>query len=421
MRFIYHIRRMKNSPVIILLILLIGCNQGKNALPVGFWRAELVRQDGNIIPFNVESKDSAGKIIWYVQNAGERLLVDSIRLIDDSIFIEMPFFDSRIRAKLVNNDQLEGAWIKRLEAKEQSLPFRAKHNEPDRFVITGKKGGSAISGRWEVDFVNIKNGDSTRAVGEFVQTGNQVTGTFLNPSGDYRYLQGVVDGDSLKLSCFDGGHAFLFTAVIKDDQTLTDGYFYSGPTYFEKWTARKNAQARIADEYEGTKLKKGESRLDFKFKSIDGDSVSINDERFKNKVVLVQLMGSWCPNCMDETSFLSEYYNLHRKDGVEIVALAYERSTDFTRSQQTIRVFQKRFNVQYPMLVTGVTVADTLRSEKTLPQLEKINAFPTLLFIDKKGKVSRIHTGFTGPGTGEYFEHFKNDFYKIMGDLLRQE
>ncbi len=412
---------MKGTLGIFLLVFLLGCAKAKDGFPAGFWRAELTRTDGKRIPFNFESKDSAGKNILYIQNAGERLLVDSIIVVHDSVFIQMPFFDTRIIAKMVNANQLEGAWIRQVPTGSQSIPFTAWYNTQARFSTNPAKPGHSVSGRWTVDFVNTTSGDSTHSVGEFVQDGNLVTGTFLNPTGDYRYLQGIVEGDTLKLSCFDGGHAFLFTAIVSDDQTLADGIFYSGPTYFEKWTARKNEQATIADGYAITKVKKGDARLNFTFRSIDGDTVSINDERFKNKVVLVQLMGSWCPNCMDETRFLSGYYNLHRKEGIEIVALAYERTTDFERSRQNIRLFQKRFDIQYPMLVTGVTATDSLRTEKTLPQLEKINAFPTLLFVDKKGRVRTIHSGFTGPGTGVHYEHFKIDFYKIVGDLLKEE
>jgi hypothetical protein len=120
---------------------------------------------------------------------------------------------------------------------------------------------------------------------------------------------------------------------------------------------------------------------------------------------------------MDETRFLSSFYNRQKNKEVEIISLAYERSTDFMRSQKTIRTFQKRFDVQYPMLVTGVTVNDSLRTEKTLPQLEKIKSFPTLIFVDKRGTIRKIHSGFTGPGTGTHYEHFIDEFNKIIREL----
>jgi thiol-disulfide isomerase/thioredoxin len=148
--------------------------------------------------------------------------------------------------------------------------------------------------------------------------------------------------------------------------------------------------------------------------------VSFSDPRFHDKVVLVQLMGSWCPNCMDETRFLSKFYDEYHHKGVEIVALAYERSTDFARSQVSVRSFRHRFDVKYPMLITGVSVNDSLRAEKTLPQLDAIVGFPTTLFVNRQGDIEKIHTGFNGPGTGEHYEKQKSEFYKTVDAMLAE-
>jgi hypothetical protein len=121
---------------------------------------------------------------------------------------------------------------------------------------------------------------------------------------------------------------------------------------------------------------------------------------------------------MDETRFLSGFYNEYHNKGVEIIALAYERSTDFQRSQSSVRTFQQRFQVNYPMLITGVAVGDPKRAEKTLPQLERIVNFPTTIFVGKTGHIEKIHTGFSGPGTGEHYEDQKQEFYTIVNDLL---
>lgn len=168
-------------------------------------------------------------------------------------------------------------------------------------------------------------------------------------------------------------------------------------------------------------LKPGQEKLDFSFQDINGRPVSINDKRFKDKVVIVQIMGSWCPNCMDETAFLSDYYNKNKQRGIEIIALAYEYSDDFQRSQKSLRKFQQRFNVQYPVLITGVTVSDSLRTEKTLPQVTKIKVFPSSIIIDKKGKVRKFDTGFFGPGTGQHYEAYKKEFYEIINKLLEEK
>lgn len=403
----------------LVMVALLGWTDKKPLLKNGIWKAELQRSDGRHIVFNFETRDSAGKKVLYVINGEERLLVDSITVQTDSVLIHMPFFDSHFRAKLDGQGNLEGVWIKKAGDKQQTMPFKARYNQKHRFAAKAKP-KYTVTGRWAVQFTG-SNGKTRDAVGEFQQEGSRLTGTFLTASGDYRYLEGVVSGDSLQLSAFDGSHAFLFTAKLATDRTLQAGRFYSGATGVELWTARKDENVALPDGYDQSHMRPGESKLNFRFKGIDGKEVSLNDEAYKNKVVVLQIMGSWCPNCMDETRFLSEYYNLNKDKGVEILALAYERTTDFETSKASLQRFQKRFNVQYPILVTGVTVSDPFRVEKTLPQLDRIAAFPTTIFIDKNGVVRKIHSGFNGPGTGAHYEQFRQEFNKTIDTLMKEQ
>ena len=169
-----------------------------------------------------------------------------------------------------------------------------------------------------------------------------------------------------------------------------------------------------------TKLRDGYSRLDFTFNDLDGNPVSMNDEKYKNKVVIVQLMGSWCANCLDETRFLSDYYKENRAKGVEIIALAYEFTTDRERSKKSLERFKKLLDVKYPMLITGVTAGDDKKAEKTLPQLTTIKSFPTTLFISKRGTVRDIHSNFYGPGSGEYYDLSKKRLTDTVNRLLEE-
>lgn len=401
------------------LLALLSWSDKQPLLKNGIWKAELHRADGRLIVFNFETKDSAGKKVIYVINGEERLLVDSISVASDSVLIHMPFFDSHFRAKLDAQGNLQGVWIKKAGEKQQTMPFRARHNQKLRFTAKARPKHN-ITGRWAVQFTG-SNGKSRNAVGEFQQKGSRLTGTFLTASGDYRYLEGVVSGDSLQLSAFDGSHAFLFTAKVANDSTLQAGRFFSGATGEEQWMARKDDKVILPDGYDQAHMRPGESKLAFRFKSLDGREVSLSDEAYKDKVVVVQIMGSWCPNCMDETRFLSDFYSRNKEKGVEVVALAYERTTDFETSKASLQRFQKRFNVQYPILVTGVTVSDPFRLEKTLPQLDRIAAFPTTIFIDKKGIVRKIHSGFNGPGTGEHYQLFQKEFNETIDSLLSEQ
>ncbi|WP_315821242.1 TlpA disulfide reductase family protein [Paraflavitalea speifideaquila] len=214
----------------------------------------------------------------------------------------------------------------------------------ERYPVSAKSPYN-ISGRWAVTFGEGK--DASQAVGEFQQaTNGKVTGTFLTPTGDYRYLEGSIYADTLKLSAFDGSHVYLFTARLDNDSTITRAVFYAGAAGTENWVAHKDAKAQLPDGFDAVKLRPGESKLNFRFPSTDGDQVSINDEKYKNKVVVIQILGSWCPNCMDETQFLVDYYKKNKHRGVEILGLAYERTTEFERSKKSLATFQKKIGCE---------------------------------------------------------------------------
>ena len=385
----------------------------------GKWLGIIKRIDGKEIPFNFLSTQINGKQLLTILNASERLLVTEIEAKDDSILIKLPFFASSLIVKQTTPTLLSGYYIKNYVTRKQIIPFTAYFTVKNRFPST-KKPKYDVSGTLDVLFMDSKN-DSTKAIGNFTQKNNRLTGSFLTPSGDYRYLEGIINGDSLQLSGFDGGYANLFTAIIKDNFTIEKADYYTGASSHEVWTAKRNNQAKLPDEYGHSHLKMGESKLDFKFKDTKGKWVSINDECFKNKVVIVQILGSWCPNCMDETAFLSDYYKKNKQRGVEIVGLAYERSEDFDISQKALATFQNRFGVDYPFLITGVTASDPQRTEKTLPQIDHLDAFPTTIFLDKKGQVRKIHTGYDGPGTGKFYDAFKKEFEELVTSLLEEK
>lgn len=413
------ITRTVSFLVITLLSTLQTTGQQQYTDNSNFWQGRLHRQDGADIVFNIEV-DNTDKMVMYVLNAGERLLVDDIQLQDDSVFIKMPFFDSEFKAARQPNGEVKGLWIRHLADRDVSIPFTAIPGVKERFTQHLPAKGN-VTGRWATYFTAPDGSDTSFAVGEFKQQGNQVQGTFLTPTGDYRFLEGIVDGDTLKLSTFDGSHAYYFTARLTGEGKLEQGVFYAGiGNGKELWTAQKDANAKLPDETTLATVKPGQATLDFSFPDMNGKPVSIKDDRFKNKVVVITLMGSWCPNCMDETGYLSQWYQQNKQRGVEVIGLAYERTTDLERSKKSLSGFLKRFDVQYPVLITGVTPADPKKGEKTLPQLTAIKGFPTTIFVDKKGQVREVHTGFSGPGTGEHYEHFKQQYNQLIDKLLKE-
>jgi thiol-disulfide isomerase/thioredoxin len=298
------------------------------------------------------------------------------------------------------------------------MQFVAVYNISRRFPVYQAPQFN-ISGRWSVHFRGTN--DSTESVGEFTQSGSHITGTFLTITGDYRYLDGVISGDTLKLSTFDGGHAYYFTSKILDSNRMSEGFYYAGAVSIETWVAEKNPQAKLPDEFSQTQLRNADNAtLHFRFPDLNGHMISPRDSAFRNKVVIIQILGSWCPNCMDETRFLAPWYIQNKSRPIAIIGLSYERTTSFANTKRLLQPFITRFNVTYPILATGVSVNDSLRTEKTLPEIQKIIGFPTTIFIDKKGIVRKIETGFNGPGTGEHYEIFKKEFNELINTLVNE-
>jgi thiol-disulfide isomerase/thioredoxin len=398
----------------ICILSLFSCSESTE-IKSGSWRAEVSTIAG-ALPFNLDIQQKGDGYEVHAINGEERLLMDNAYLDEeDSLHIPMEIFDAEIIAK-ASDDKLNGVFKKKMgDLTVRESNFTATFGENHRFVEKSEKTTFDVSGKYDVEF--RYDNESYPAVGVFEQTGNEVTGTFLTTTGDYRYLQGNVVDDSLKLSCFDGTHVFLFKAKIEEDK-LVGGVFCASLTYTEEWSAVKNENAVLPEANSLTHLKEGYDSIKFSFKNEKGETVSLTDERYQNKVVAVQILGSWCPNCMDETKFLVPFYEKNKGKGFEVIGLAFEKKTDPDFAYPKIERMKERFNVPYEVLIAGIN--DKTEAAKSLPMLDHILSFPTLITIDKKGKVREIHTGFSGPGTGAYYDKFVTDYNRLIEKLLSE-
>jgi thiol-disulfide isomerase/thioredoxin len=398
----------------LLCVSILSCSDSSE-IKTGIWRAEIPTVAG-VLPFNLDIQKKGNGYEVHAINGEERLLMDNAYFDEeDSLHIPMEIFDAEIIAK-ANGDKLNGTFRKKngdLSIREGS--FTATFGENYRFVEKSDKTPLDISGKYDVEFKYEE--DSYAAIGVFKQSGNEVTGTFLTITGDYRYLQGNVAGDSLKLSCFDGTHVFLFKAKIEEGK-LVGGIFCSSLTYTEKWSAVKDENVVLPEATSLTHLKEGYDSISFAFKNEKGTTISLTDERYQNKVVAVQILGSWCPNCMDETTFLVPFYEKNKDRGFEVIGLAFEKRTDSEFAYPKIERMKERFDIPYEILIAGIN--DKTEAAKSLPMLDNILSFPTLITIDKKGKVREIHTGFSGPGTGAYYDKFAIDYNRLIEKLLSE-
>lgn len=391
-----------------------GALSGTEVMP-GTWRA-VVELPGGELPFFIELVEGEdGWRAWFL-NGQERVTVTDPRVDGGHIRLEMSAFNTWIDARMQDGRMVGDLTLVKRYGEQQVMPFSAALGPARRFSQTPSPAAADVSGRWSVEFVTDE-GERSPAVAEFRQFGHEVTGTFLTPLGDYRYLAGEVQDGRLRLSTFDGSHAFLFHAALAEDGSLS-GDFWSGTRWHERWTAVRDPDARLPDADSLTSLKPGYDRFGFSFPDLEGETVSLSDPRFQGKVVLVTLAGSWCPNCHDEAQAMAPLYREYRDQGLEIVALMYEHLEDRDAAVEQVRRFRRKFGIEYVTLLAGIS--DKTQAAETLPMLDAVLAFPTTIFIDREGEVRRIHTGFSGPGTGEHHEALMADIRAEVERLLAE-
>lgn len=402
---------MRQLLVILILFSVLSCqNNDTEFLTFGNYRGELKVSDTQKLPFAFNVKDANTLEIY---NADEVITVDEITYKNDSVYIKLPVFEGLLIAK-IKDQTLNGRFV--VEEKDREQAFTA-YKSQTRFDNTAKAEKN-ITGEWETVFSPNTEADKYVAKGIFKQKENKVTGTFLTETGDYRYLEGVINGDQLQLSTFDGAHAFLFTGTVTD--STISGQFYSGNHWKEPFLAKRNANYQLASANNLTYLKDGYDTLAFSFPDADGKLVSLTDDRFKNKVVVVQIMGTWCPNCLDESKFYTQYYNANKDKDVQFVALAFEYAKTEAKAFSFINRLKDRLDITYPILLAQTGSTSKSEANQKLPMLNHVLSYPTSIFIDKTGKVRKIHTGFNGPATGEKYTEFKTEFNAFMAMLLAE-
>lgn len=414
---------MNKILIILVLASLFSCKKDVHSpvnkgIKEGVWRATLAVQDNEELPFVFESFEDGTLAI---HNAEERILVDEIAITGDSVRIQTPVFEGYFSGRFRESGNLiTGNFIK--PSLDRIVPFKMVYGDSVRFITEytqedDKPPYVNVTGSWETVFSPESEEDRYIAKGMFKRAGAVVTGTFRTTTGDYRYLEGRINGDEMRLSTFDGAHAFLFVATVTD--STMQGDFYSGNHWKEPFVAKRNDTYELPDAKNLTYLKEGYDRVDFAFPDESGNIISLQDERFINKVVLVQILGSWCPNCIEESKFYRDYLKTNPSKDLAVIGLAYEYAKTEEAARKSIKRLKDRLELPYPVLLAQYGQgADKAAAAKTLPMLNHVLSYPTTIYIDKKGAVRRIHTGYNGKATGGKYLEFEKDFKDFVTGLL---
>jgi thiol-disulfide isomerase/thioredoxin len=380
---------------------------GSPPSPAGSWRAVL-DLEGGTLPFTLELTARATGFGGRLCNGRRCEPLSGVRVRGDSVVLEMADYDATLSARL-SGDSLQGVYRNVGNRGPRLIPFRAGRG---RWPAT--PGPAALIGRWDATF--FSDFGSSPRVFEFRNGPAGLEGTLISNTGDYGHFAGAVAGDSFTLAHFDGSFVYLLTGQRRGD-TLR-GVFHAGLRTQTPWIAvRSTGAAHLKAPTEITSADTS-APFQFAFPDLDGRPVTGRDPRFRGKVVLVDVFGSWCPTCHDQAPVLVRLYRKYHARGLEVVGLAYEVSGDTAIDARQVRRYRDKFSIPFPLLLAGVNDVDAAAA--TLPQLHGFTSFPTTVFLGRDGRVRQVHAGFYGPATGAQHERLVRGFETEIERLLRQ-
>ena len=392
----------------------------KSGFKAGNWIGVIQLDDaghGSDMPFNFKHIVAQnGTSTIEITNAAEKIVVKEITIKGDSVKMKLPVFQSEILAS-IQNDKLTGTYYPKGKSEGNGYNFTATYGITDRFAGFKDKAAVNVAGHWE--FTEAPGTpDAQKDLAEFFQTGDRVTGSILTTGGDYRYLDGKVSGNKFMVSTLDGAHSLLITGEVNAKGQLVNGKFVGSRKWKTDWSAVKSSTFELPRADQLVTVKDPSIKFNFAFPDMDGKIVKLSDERFKNKVVIITATGSWCPNCLDEIRYFKDIYNNDKAKGLEIITLCFE-TKDYEKSKKAIIRFRDDIGAKFTFLHAGA--ANSKDRSAAFPMLQGPMAFPSAVFIDRHGVIRKVHTGFSGPGTGEYFKEYASETQKFIDQLLAEK
>lgn len=379
-----------------------------SASPAGPWRAVLDLAGGPL-PFRLQVARQAAGWRGSLCNSNRCQPFSGISIRSDSVVFEMADYDATISAE-IRGDSLAGYYHNVGSNGPRTIPFRARRGT---WPVT--PGPTRMLGRWDATF--FQEDRTSPRVLEFRNGPHGLMGTMITSTSDYGPFSGAVEADSFALGFFDGSFVYLITGRLRGD-TLK-GVFHAGLRTQTPWKAVRSTGARhLPSPTEITRADTSEP-LRFSFPDLDGRLVRNTDDRFRNRVVLLDVFGTWCPTCHEATPELLRLFRRYHSRGLEVVGLAFEVTGDTAVDARQVRRYRDKFRIPFPLLLAGMNDNESMAA--ALPQLKDLTAFPTAIFLGRDGRVRQVYAGFHGLAAGPRHTRMVQEFEREIERLLAEK
>ena len=354
-------------------LFLLGCAAPENSADPRLYEATFATEP----PTTVLAERSSDT--WVIRNGNERILM---RKMGEGVHVVPVFGGSWIGEW--KDKQWAGAWTDSLRPGDYKVPVS----------LSPLKDGSSVADEPELH----QTWETSEGLLLTQIKGDSVWATISTPTGDYRYLAGKKSRNRLTFSTFDGAHLFRFDAELKGD-SLVNGTFLSGTHYRTSFSGVLVEQPAVS--WNSARQNTNGSVLEVKGVSSSGDTIQWSNNRLRalgKKGLVLDVMGTWCPNCMDEARLLAELAPGY--PDVQFVSLAFERNTDASILPR-LDQFKDELGLGWDVLLGGK--ASKRIAAEVLGVVDTVHSFPTTVFWETGG-APVVHTGFNGPATGKGYE-----------------
>jgi thiol-disulfide isomerase/thioredoxin len=384
------------------------------APPSGLWDATVVA-NGVTVPFRFElafGGKGKGPVAGAFFNGDERVRSTAGSFEGSDLTLRFDHYASQLHARWADGT-LAGTYGRDGQA---AYPFRATPRAAAGLDPAEPRASvPSIAGQWQIA---VKSPKGELAWRFFVrQSGPEVSASILRVDGDTGTLSGTFQGDRFVLSHFSGARPLLLEVSPAPGGGLR--LIQNGRI---EYLAFKSSEARArdlpepADPSRWTSVKDPTEPLRFSGVDLDGKRVTESDRRLEGHVLLLNIMGSWCPNCHDEAPFLEELYRTYRGRGLRVVSIAFEDAEQLANPTR-LRAFIHTYGIDYPVLLGG----EPGEIGTKLPQAVNLNTWPATFFVGKDGRVRGTHAGFAGKATGAAHQALEAEIRATVERLLAEK